>query len=305
MIFEVEPIFNYRTWGGDYLKSCLGRTDIKDPIGEVFSVCCLPQVESLIDGVPFGEFYRTYPEYFGLKTADFPLCINLIEAVDDLSVQLHPIKENLQGPNNYRGIEEAWYILKTVSKTEIVIGLTTNDINKVKIAIDKNNWSDILKVADTQVGDFIFLPAGCVHAIRKGNLVYEVTYNQDITYRLYDYQRVDAKTGQFRDLHHKEGLENLSFKEGAILSNTQAKSGVSILLQQKPGFRIERIKCEKEMEIGQDNFYFYTIIAGAGMINEMPTGLFKTFFIPKVVKKVEIKGTVELLRTSFMEANDE
>ena len=300
MIYPIEPIFNYRIWGGDFLKASLNRSDIEGPIGEVFLVSAMPEFEadSIIDGMGLQEFYEKHPEYFGLKVKHFPLRVNLIEAKDNLSVQLHPKKENLVNSELPRGVEEVWYVVDAEENSELVLGINSSNIDDIKRSITEDKWESILCSLPAKKGDFAFLPAGSVHAIGKGCLIYEVTYNVDITYRLYDYNRVDKKTGKKRDLHHKEGLDNLNLEDKIELINT-AKG--TTIIDQNTGFKIEKISCKDTLTIEQDSFYFYTIIRGQGTINGMNTTLFGTYLVPKQQLEIELIGDFELLRVTYKE----
>jgi len=299
MIYPIEPILNYRIWGGDFLKTSLNRSDIEEPIGEVFLVSAMLEADSLIDGMGMQSFYQNHPEYFGLSMKQFPLRINLIEAKDNLSVQLHPRKENLGNLELPRGVEEFWYVIDAASDSELVLGLNTRSIDDVKESISNNSWDSILRRLPTREGDYTFLPAGSVHAIGKGCLIYEVTYNVDVTYRLYDYDRVEKKTGHKRVLHHEESLANINLED--VVELAKVDGNYTTIIDQETGFKIDRIKCEKTLTIKQDNFYFYTIIRGHGTINGLATTLFGTYFVPKGDDEVKLIGNFELLRVTFKE----
>jgi len=300
MIYSVEPVLNYRTWGGNYLKECFNRNDIQEPVGEVFLVSSLIDAQSKINGIDFNSFYKQHPEYFKIEYDEFPLRINLIDAQDDLSVQLHPQIATIGNKKLDKGVEEAWYIIKANSDSKIVFGLNTDDIEEVQKCIYKNLWEDILHTKKVKSGDFAFLPAGYVHSIGKGCLVYEVTYNVDVTYRLYDYQRLDKKTNTYRELHHQEGLENLNLHDKMDLIST-SNDKHSIVFVQDKGFKLEKIVCDQEVTLDQDNFYFYTVIEGQGTINGLLTSLFGTYFIPKTENKVTIKGQLKMLRVTYID----
>ena len=301
MIYPLEPILNYRIWGGEFLKTSLNRTDIEEPIGEVFLVSAMLDADSIIDGIGLQSFYQKHPEYFGLTMKQFPIRINLIDAKDKLSVQLHPRKENLENLELPRGVEEFWYVIDAASDSELVLGLNTASIDDVKEGIRNNSWDSILRRLPTSEGDYAFLPAGSVHAIGKGCLIYEVTYNIDITYRLYDYDRVEKKTGHKRVLHHEESIANLNLEDEIELA--KVVDNYTTIINQETGFKIDRIKCEEALTIKQDSFYFYTIIKGQGTIDGLATTLFGTYFVPKGEDEVKLIGDFELLRVTFKESH--
>ena len=300
MIYEVEPILNYRIWGGNKLKEYFNKQEIQKPIGEVFLVSSMPNAECRINGMDFNDFYNKYPEYFDLSYARFPLRINLIDAQDDLSIQLHPRKAEIGNKHLANGIEEAWYIVDSQVNSELVLGIKTKDHNKAEELIRKNQCAKLLNRQKANSGTFVFLPAGVVHAISKGCLVYEVTYNIDITYRLFDYDRVDSITQKPRSLHIEEGLADLNLANDCRCVES-GEDNITGLIDQDEGFKIEKIICRDRLEIEQDSFYFYTIIKGEGMIEDKQAKNFATYFVDRKQKTVSLKGNMELIRVTFKE----
>ena len=300
MIFPIEPLLNYRIWGGEYLKEVFSRKDIKEPIGEAFLVSCMPEAMSMINNQPFDVFYKSHPSYFDLDWKDFPLRINLIDAQDDLSIQMHPLAKNISDKKMIYGLEELWYVLKAEEDSKLVLGLNTSNIKEIISKINNEDLLNILNFVPVKKESVTFLPAGFVHAIGRGCLVYEVTFNLDITYRLFDYNRLDKKTGETRPLHKVEGINNIntSMYKKEIVPNEHG-----ILFKKDSGFVLEKIRCYDELEINQDNFYFYTVINGEGSIEGLKTSIYATYFIPKTQKKVSIAGDLELLRCSFVDSS--
>ncbi len=300
MVFPIAPILNYRVWGGDYLKAIFAREDISGPVGEVFLLSCMPEAESIIDGLPFSEFYKNHPEYFGLRNEKFPLRINLIDAHDDLSVQLHPLAETLNDPQLPNGIEELWYVIKAEPDSQLILGIDTADKAEVAECFASGNWQSILHYTKVVNNTMAFLPAGLVHAIGKGCLIYELTYNHDITYRLFDYQRIDKKTGLPRAIHKEEGLANLQVDTRGELTACGLEN-LEVIFNKGPGFCLEKVICSDHLVLPQENFYFYTVIGGSGTIAGLATSLFTTYFVPKTQSLVEFTGNLTFLRTTYNE----
>lgn len=214
-IQKLTPAFKDYLWGGQKLKESYGKVTDLDPLAESWEVSTHPDGPSNISG---GEYDgHTLAQYLadknnqplGLKgqTFDrFPLLIKFIDALDDLSIQVHPDDEyGLRHENEY-GKTEMWYILEAEPGSKIYYG-TNEKITKeaFRQAIEKQKVLEKLKQVEVHPGDVVFVEAGTIHAIGKGIVLCEVQQNSNITYRVYDYHRKDA-AGNLRDLHVEQAL---------------------------------------------------------------------------------------------------
>ena len=223
-----EPLFKSMLWGGRRLPSCLGRpAPHADPIGEAWVLSDVEGNPSVIaNGLLAGRTLRELlAERRGevLGTADapdgrFPLLLKFIDARQELSVQVHPNDElavKLAGLGK-RGKTEAWVILDRDPATSRIYagfrpGVTADDFRKAMAA---KTTPRTLHSFTPNPGDCVFLKAGTVHAIGADILLFEVQQTSDITYRLYDWDRIDAKTGKGRELHVEQGLLCSDFAKG-------------------------------------------------------------------------------------------
>lgn len=131
-----------------------------------------------------------------------------LDAKADLSIQLHPTNDYAAEHGVDYGKYEAWYIIDAKEGSTLVAGSKTTDVEKFKAAIKSNQLEDLLVYHTVKPGDFIYLPAGCVHALGGGILAIEVSTNSNTTYRVYDYGRTD-KEGNTRELHLDKVFDNL------------------------------------------------------------------------------------------------
>ncbi len=295
MIYKVNPVLNYRIWGGNKLNKVFNYQGV-DPIGEAFLVSCLPGLESIIENQTLSEFYKLNQKYFGLNNKVLPLRVNLIDALDDLSIQLHP---NFYVDDNFKlkdGIDELWYVVEASEDAEVVLGLKYHDKIVVEKLISDNKWEVLLNKVKVKAGDFIEIPSGMIHAICKGCFIYEVTYNIDITYRMYDYQRIDLKTNTKRPLHLEKGLKNLSYQAKSKVVNS---GDINSEFTSASGFKIKRIKCNKDLVLLIDQFYFITVIEGKGIINGCEVDLFDTIFVGNNYQKLDISGELVILMSTY------
>ena len=199
-------------WAGDKLTRDYGKQSEALPLGESLEISCLPGLESCDDqGRPLSQLIREYGEDMAGRYAGspFPLLLKLIDAASPLSVQVHPDDAYaISNENGKLGKTEAWLILSAEEGAELVYGLkegTTKEQLQAACA-DGPALSGLLRRVQVRPGDVCFIPAGCVHAIGAGITLYEIQQSSDITYRFYDWDRVDAQ-GNKRPLPVRQALD--------------------------------------------------------------------------------------------------
>ncbi|MBR5344649.1 MAG: class I mannose-6-phosphate isomerase [Clostridia bacterium] len=199
-------------WGGERLKTVYGKDIAEVPTGESLEVSCIPGLESTDDsGVKLPELIRTYGVRFAGRFADgaFPLLLKIIDAAEPLSVQVHPDDAYAHDHENGKlGKTEAWLILDAPEGAELVYGIREGtDLATLKAACEQGAAVEpLLRRVKVKPGDVCYIPAGCVHAIGAGIMLYEIQQSSDITYRFYDWNRLD-KNGKGRELHLKQALD--------------------------------------------------------------------------------------------------
>ncbi|TPB32722.1 mannose-6-phosphate isomerase, partial [Burkholderia pseudomallei] len=146
--------------------------------------------------------WSNHKELFGNMPGDkFPLLTKILDANDNLSVQVHPDNEYAkENENGELGKTECWYIIDCDDDAEMIFGHNAKSKEELEYMISNNKWSDLLKRVKVNKGDFFYVPSGTIHALCKGTLVLETQQNSDTTYRVYDYDRVDSN-GNKRELH--------------------------------------------------------------------------------------------------------
>ena len=211
-------------WSGSRLISEWAKTSPADILGESWELSVregdVSRVENgALCGKDLFELIEKYGDALtgGFGAADFPLLVKLIDAADDLSVQVHPDDEYAAKVENDRGKTEIWYILDADEGARIVCGLREGVTpEELSAALRSGDPSGVLNYIPVRAGECYFIPAGLAHAIGKGVLIAEVQQNCDLTYRLYDYGRL-GKDGRPRELHVEKGLEVLKiFDEAQI-----------------------------------------------------------------------------------------
>ena len=201
-------------WGGEKLRA-YGKISDSDRIAESWELSCHPDGESIVmDGESAGRTLSAvlaeHPEAMGehcRKFDRFPVLVKLIDAKDDLSVQVHPDDAYALAHEGEYGKTEMWYIVEAAPDAELIYGFRES-ITKEEFrrAIEENSFLDMVNRVPVQKGDVFFIEAGTLHAIGKGILIAEIQQNSNTTYRVYDYGRVGAD-GKPRDLHIEKALD--------------------------------------------------------------------------------------------------
>lgn len=209
----LKPIFMDRIWGGTALKDKFNY-EIKSPTtGECWAISSHKNGDCLIENGEYkdkklSELWEKNRELFGNTPGDkFPLLTKILDANDNLSVQVHPNDEYAQkNENGELGKTECWYVIDCSKDAEIIIGHNAESREEFIEMINNNEWDKLLRKVNIKKGDFFYVPSGTIHAICKGTLILETQQNSDTTYRVYDYDRTD-NLGNKRELHVQKSIE--------------------------------------------------------------------------------------------------
>ena len=216
-----EPIFQERIWGGRRLSDLYGKPLPPGvPIGESWELADLPNGQSIVANGPLkAQTLRAVMEHYSgditgqpdAKTP-FPLLIKLLDAEDILSVQVHPDAATCKKMGTGQPKTECWYILAAKPDAAIYKGLKPGTTRQAfRQAVQAGTCADLLVRVPVSVGQCHFLPSGTCHAIGAGLVIAEIQQPSDTTYRVFDWNRIDAKTGQPRQLHIDQAIESIHF----------------------------------------------------------------------------------------------
>lgn len=221
---KFKPIFKDKIWGGSKIKSKLGLDFGNLPnCGEVWVVSGVEGNPSIVENGHFAgnELNELVEVFMGDLVGDriydqfgdeFPLLIKFIDANDWLSVQVHPDDRLAKKRNIGKGKTEMWYILDADEQSELISGFNRDtDRDRFLQHLDNKTLKDILNFEKVKKGDVFFMPAGRIHAIGPGILLAEIQQTSDTTYRIYDWNRIDA-SGMQRELHVEEALDAIDYK---------------------------------------------------------------------------------------------
>lgn len=212
-MIKVKSVFSEKIWGGKKLKD-LGFDIPSEKTGEAWIISAYEGNTSLLDnGKNLREFYLKNKHLFNdYPNEEFPLLVKILDAKESLSIQVHPNNEKAKELENYPyGKTECWYILDSEKDTEIIIDISSSSKEEAENLIKNKEWDKLLLKQPIKKNDIFDIKSGTVHAILGGTLVYELQQSSDITYRLYDFDRLDDK-GNLRELHINKSLEVINYK---------------------------------------------------------------------------------------------
>ena len=242
---KFKPIFKERIWGGDKLSTLLNKKQTIPLCGESWELSGVQDdisivTEGFLKGNNLEELIEVFMgELVGEAVYDkfgteFPLLIKYIDANDKLSIQVHPDDELSKERHGAFGKTEMWYVIQAEEGAELISGFNrTIDRDSYLIALQNGKLENLLQMDQVKAGDVFFIPAGRVHGIGKGIVVAEIQQTSDVTYRIFDYNRVDDK-GQARELHTELALDAINFKH---FKESQTP------YQESPGSPVELVKC--------------------------------------------------------------
>lgn len=216
----LQPVFKETIWGGRRLKERFGYETHGDRTGECWAVSAHPDGDCLVAagsfrGMALSRLWEEHPELFGNtdgRLGDrFPLLVKLIDAREDLSIQVHPDdayaarQEKDSEGRPALGKTECWYILEHEPGASIIVGHNARDKKELGEMIEGKRWGELIREVPVKKGDFFQIDPGCVHAIKGGILLLETQQSSAVTYRLYDYDRM--WNGSLRELHIKQCMD--------------------------------------------------------------------------------------------------
>ncbi len=296
-VYQLEPLFLSKIWGGTQFQDwySLPGEDLK--IGEVWVASALPEGDCKVhgQGKPLSTFLKENKDLFPLKTERLPFHITLIDAKRDLSIQVHPDDQYAQEKGLPSSLSEAGVVLKAKNGSKIELGHKATSKTELESWVQSNQWDQILNYHEVKPKDLFFIPAGTIHAIGGGLLIYEISQSVDVTYRLYDYNRIDMKTGKLRELHVEDALnvicapERYTYDELHFEPKAQTEE-VQLLFEKKDLFRLAMIKSASSF-IKLQSWGFLTVIEGEGTLDTVNIKCGDTVLIGKHSDKLSMSGT--------------
>ncbi len=303
-IIFLKSVFKEMIWGGNRLGKDFGYDIPGEKTGECWAIAAHPNGDCKIDGGSFdgqtlSQLWDSRRELFGNMEGDkFPLLIKIIDANDDLSIQVHPddTYANMH-ENGSLGKTECWYVLDCKDDATIVIGHNAKDKAELEDMVRGGKWDEFIRQVPIKKGDFFQIDPGCLHAIKGGTLILETQQNSDITYRVYDYDRLSD--GKPRELHIDKSIDVISapFEAG----NVDRKTCVCGELTREKlvacsYYTVEKLDLCGEAEIKQPYaFMNVSIIDGEGEVNGIKVSKGSHFIMTSECDKFTLSGKLSVI----------
>jgi mannose-6-phosphate isomerase len=295
-----DPIYKEKPWGGNKLKSVLHKNISSDKTGESWEISDYDNDKSVVNSGYFrnktlSNLIEQFEEkILGQKIFEafgkhFPLLIKYIDAAEDLSIQVHPNDKTAKKYHNSNGKNELWHIIQADDNAYLYIGFQEGTTkNDYLSALKNNNLEQILNRIQVKKNDTFYIAAGTVHSIGKGVLLAEVQQSSDLTYRIYDWNRLGLD-GKTRDLHTEKALEAIDFK---AISNPIDEKHIVL-----PNFTIDKINITDDVSLDLshiDSFVILMNISNNDIV--IQNKIFKkgqTVLIPAICQDILLSGQKE------------
>lgn len=305
---KFKPIYKDKIWGGQKIDTVLNRNFKPLPnCGEVWVLSGVGENQSIVEngfleGNELNELVEVYLsdlvgdsiyEKFG---NEFPILIKFIDANDWLSIQVHPDDNLAMKRHNSLGKSEMWYIMDAEEDSELISGFSAKiDKNLYQKHLNNKTIKSIMNFEKVKKGDVFFIPAGRVHALGPGILLAEIQQTSDVTYRIYDWDRID-KAGMMRELHTDLALDALDFKlQENYKTKYTTKLNETVSLVDSPFFTTSLIEINRALRKDYselDSFVVYVCTEGSFVLQHdqdkysVNTG--EAILLPAIINKVDI-----------------
>ena len=316
---KFQPILKDKIWGGQKLHQFLNKPTTSTEAGESWEISDVEGDKSVVSNGPLkGTSLKTLMDtytsdlvgeknfrQFGTK---FPLLIKFIDAKQDLSVQLHPNDQLAKERHNSFGKTEMWYVVQADSESNLIVGFNQDVTQELYLKhLEAKTLQSILNFDAVKPGDTYFIESGRIHAIGAGVLLAEIQQTSDITYRVYDWDRVDAE-GNERELHNDIALDAFDFDmPDNFKVQYSLESNASTELVSCPYFttNILDVKAPILKENTHDSFMIYMCVEGTasievdGTVTELSVG--ETVLVPACIERFSIYSNNAKLLEVYIE----
>lgn len=308
-LLVIAPVFAERLWGGTSLRRWFGESVPAGVIGECWAVSGMDQMSGTVhsdgpaDGLTLRQAWAAGHVTGQPRDDDFPILCKFLDPQDWLSVQVHPDDEQarrLEGQP--RGKAECWLVVSCTDDAELILGHTADTAEELREALGAGTLLDRLLHIPVQQDDFFMVAAGEVHSLGPGMLVYEVQQSSDITYRLFDFDRVGLD-GRPRELHAEKGFSVVSAPHHPAAARTAGpyhelgNQSRTRQLVRSPQFTVSRWESlHGRFTLHSPGYRIITVIGGGGTLRtaggEVQVGLGTSVVVPAGTGPVEVEGTL-------------
>ena len=307
----LQPVLQERIWGGQKLHTEFHYEIPSENTGEAWVISAHPNGPSIIkngelEGKTLADAWKGHGELFNKQPGndeEYPLLVKILDAADDLSVQVHP---NDQFAREVEGVPygktECWYVVSAEEGAELVLGHHAQTQEELAQMVEQGEWDKLLRRVEVKAGDFVYVPSGTIHAIGKGIVILETQQSSDITYRVYDYDRTDA-AGNKRELHLERSIQVTTVPhQDADVEQTETKIGdlVEKKLVEEQYFTVYHWQLDGKSALTMSNdFLQVSVLEGQATLTienqifDLQKGIH--FILPKGIKEYSLEGKAEMM----------
>lgn len=304
-VLFLEPVLNETLWGGYRLANEYGYGIPGQKIGECRAISALPGSDCVIKndiylGKTLSQLWNEMPFLFGDRNEkQFPLLIKILDAKEDLSIQVHPDDSYAaEHENGSLGKTECWYILDCEENAALVIGHNAKTKQELKEMIDQARWTELIRKVPVKKGDFIQIEPGTIHSIMGGIILLEIQQSSDITYRVYDYDRL--LDGKPRKLHIQQSLDVITVPAPSVEDNL--KTALSIPenkmfeLISCQYYKVWKLNLSGTFSFEQSYpFLMMNVTEGKGLLNGRQIQKGDHLILPAGFGRVDMQGDAEMI----------
>ena len=284
-MIKLQPVLKDYLWGGMKLGPLFGRDNGGKKMSESWEVSVHPDGESLCEGGTFADYLRAHPTAVDREGSDFPVLIKYIDAAQNLSVQVHPDDAFARREENDNGKTEMWYIVQADAGAGIYCGFRRDTGREEFLRrVADGTVEELLNFIPVKAGDCYLIKAGTVHAIGAGRVICEVQQSSNVTYRVYDYNRLGAD-GKPRQLHVEKAVRVINFAkfkdETGSGAPEQVAGGTLRRLTACSYFSCRELALDGTYtECNDRSFTAVNVLSGEGRADGTPFRAGDSFFVP-------------------------
>ncbi|MFG6147887.1 mannose-6-phosphate isomerase, class I [Halobacillus sp. B23F22_1] len=305
----LSPEFKERIWGGTKLRDLFHYNIPSDETGECWGISGHANgpnriINGPLAGKTLNQAWDSHRELFADEQGDeFPLLVKILDSKKDLSVQVHPddtYAREIEGENY--GKTECWYVIDCEEESEIIFGHYAKSKDELTAMVRDGQWNQLLRRIPVQPGDFFYVPSGTIHAIGEGIQILETQQSSDITYRVYDYDRVRAD-GQKRELHLDRSLDvtKVPHKDPEVVRDSYLEAGLRFeKLVEEKYFTVHHWDLDgKSNELYPNKYTLISVLTGEGVVTiDSKDYSFKKgdhFIIPATINNYTVSGRAKMI----------
>ncbi|WP_193554861.1 mannose-6-phosphate isomerase, class I [Halobacillus salinus] len=305
----LQPEMKERIWGGTALRDKFGYDIPSEQTGEAWCISGHANGPNVIqngalEGKTLKEAWEDNRELFANESGEeFPLLVKILDSKKDLSVQVHPDDTYAREVENQNyGKTECWYVIDCEPGAEIIFGHHSKNKQELERMVENGEWESLLRRIPVQPGDFYYVPSGTIHAIGAGIQILETQQSSDITYRVYDYDRVGSD-GKKRELHLEKSLEvtNTPHEDPAIERTHSLEAGLrKETLTEETYFSVYHWTLDgTSQDLKTETYQLMSVLEGEGeVVTDGKTFSIEKgdhFIIPATMDSFQLKGQAKLI----------